>query len=433
MKPFIRSACLASLLCLHLPATAEEAFSDSENDQLPYEDIGVFTEVFEQIRLHYVTEVSDQELLEYAIRGMLEGLDPHSAYLNKNDYSELQESTKGEFAGLGLEVTLESGFIKVVAPIDDTPAQKAGIQAGDLIIQLDGQSTKGLTLDNSIDLMRGKEGSEITLTLLREGEKQPITLTLKRAIIKIRSVKSRTLEPGFGYLRIAQFQQNTAADVQEHIERLLKNNNQKLDGLIIDLRNNPGGVLTSAVDICNFFLNDGVIVYTEGRHPESREDFYATKEELLAGKPIVILINSGSASASEIVAGAMQDHKRALIAGTTSFGKGSVQTILPLPRDRAIKLTTARYYTPSGRSIQAEGIQPDILIQPARVTPVESGLQIKEANLNKHLENPENDITQSQPSSELIKQDYQLYEALNLLKAVHLSQLADAATAKEEE
>lgn len=423
---------LATILSLFLtlPAFAKDKNNNEEtvteiintDNQLPLEDIRMFVEVFHQIRNNYVNEVSDEELLEYAINGMLQGLDPHSAYLNENAFSELQESTSGEFAGVGLEVSMENGFVKIITPIDDTPAAKADIEPGDLIIKLDNKAVKGLNLNQAIDLMRGPEGSKLELTLLRGKRDKPINVKLTRAIIKIKSVKSQLLEDNFGYLRIAQFQSNTGDDAHKQIKKLQKKAKGTIRGLILDLRNNPGGVLTSAIEVSDVFLEDGLIVYTEGRTPNSQESFHATENSLLKDKPIVVLMNSGSASASEIVAGALQDHKRALIVGTPSFGKGSVQSILPLPPNKGIKLTTARYYTPLGRSIQAAGIIPDIQIQTAKLMPIETEFGIKEADLSGHLSNDTKKQTDKNKNNALKTDDYQLYEALHLLKAISLSQ-----------
>lgn len=414
-----RSALLATGIL-----TASLSFADSNNDNaVPLEDLRVFSEVFHQIRSNYVTEVTDQQLLQYAIEGMLNGLDPHSAWLDKESFLSLQEATHGEFGGIGIEVSQENGLLKVIAPIDDTPAQKAGIQAGDIILQIDDKNLKGLSMNDSIDLMRGEKGSPVTLTILRESEKKPLEITLKRDIIKIHSVKSRLINQHYGYLRIAQFQVNTATDAKKQISDMLASTDNQLHGLIIDLRNNPGGVLTSAIELCDLFLQQGLIVYTEGRNPESREEFFAT-EKTITDLPIVVLVNSGSASASEIVAGALQDHKRALIVGTTSFGKGSVQTILPVQEDKAIKLTTARYYTPLGRSIQAEGITPDISAPNATLSIKDKLLDITEVNLARHLDNKKSGKkTDSKETSDSnMSSDYQLHEAVNLLKAMRFKQ-----------
>lgn len=412
---------ISGLFLLNAAVNADQAVTN-KTDKLPLEDLRTFTEAFHQIKTNYVNEVSDQELLEYAINGMLSGLDPHSSYLNKTDYLLLQESTSGEFGGLGLEVTLENGFIKVVSPIDDTPAYNAGIQAGDIILKINDNVVKGLKLDDSIDLMRGEKGSKVSLTIIREGLNKPKEITLVRDIIVIKSVKSQLLEDNYGYLRIAQFQTKTAQDVKEHLKKMLEKTQNQLQGLIIDLRNNPGGILNAAIDISDTFLTEGLIVYTEGRTAESREEFHASNNVMLKDKPIVILINGGSASASEIVAGALQDHKRAVIAGTTSFGKGSVQVILPLPHERAIKLTTARYYTPLGRSIQAEGIKPDIQIQSAKLTPINDNIEVKEANLNKHLKGKKSKPATPEKEITPLINDYQIHEALNLLKAMVFTQ-----------
>src|SRR5690554_4080844 len=338
-----------------------------KDNSVPLEELRLFSEVFHQIRSNYVKNVSDEQLLQYAIEGMLSGLDPHSAWLDKEAFLSLNEMTQGEFAGIGIEVMHETNALRIIAPIDDTPAQRAGILAGDLLIKIDDTSLKGLSLNESIELMRGSKGSSVTLTLLREDEKKPIEITLKRDIIKIQSVRSHLINQHYGYLRIAQFQNNTAGDAKQHLENMRNNTDHQLHGLIIDLRNNPGGVLNAAVQLSDLFIQQGLIVYTEGRSPDSREEFFASGNAPFSDVPIVVLINSGSASASEILAGALQDHRRALILGSNSFGKGSVQTILTVPKDSAIKLTTALYYTPLGRSIQAEGIRPDIQAQKATI------------------------------------------------------------------
>ncbi len=392
---------------------------------LPLEELRTFTEVFGRVKSDYVEPTEDSELLEDAIKGMLSGLDPHSAYLNPEGYKELQVGTSGEFGGLGIEVGMEDGFVKVVSPIDDTPAQRAGVKAGDLIIRIDDTPVKGLTLNEAVKLMRGKPGSDVKITLVREGREKPMKFTITRAVIKVNSVKERMLEPGFGYIRITQFQSNTGESVVKSISDLKKENNGDLKGLIVDLRNNPGGVLNAAVAVSDAFLEDGLIVYTEGRVQDSQMKFKATPTDILKGAPLIVMINGGSASASEIVAGALQDHNRAVIMGTRSFGKGSVQTILPLPNNAALKLTTARYYTPSGRSIQAEGIEPDIKLENARLTTVEGSPiePIKEADLSGHLDNDSNkkaDDKKEDADVSLANADYQLYEALNLLKGLDI-------------
>jgi len=333
-------------------------------ENLPVEDLRVFSEVFARIKKDYVKVVDDKTLLENAIRGMLAGLDPHSAYLDNDAYKELQVGTSGQFGGLGIEVGMEDGFVKVISPIDDTPASHAGIEAGDLIIRLDDTPVKGMTLTDAVKMMRGKPGTEILLTVVREGLQKPLKIKIKRDIIQVKSVKSRTLEPGYGYVRITQFQAQTENNLVEEIDKLKNDNDGKLKGLVIDLRNNPGGVLSAAIAVSDAFLEKGLVVYTEGRVKDSQLNFKANAGDLLDGAPIVVVVNGGSASASEIVAGALQDHHRAIVMGQKTFGKGSVQTILPMSGgETALKLTTALYYTPSGRSIQAEGIQPDILLE----------------------------------------------------------------------
>jgi carboxyl-terminal processing protease len=394
---------------------------------LPIEELRTFSDVFGRIKNDYVEDVEDSEMLNNAIRGMLSGLDPHSSYLDQEQFKELQVGTSGEFGGLGIEVGMEDGFVKVIAPIDDTPAQRAGIQAGDLIIRLDDTPVKGLTLNDAVKIMRGKPGTVLRLTVVREGVDQPLKIDIERDIIKVKSVKSRMLEDGFGYVRISQFQSKTAENMVDAIEDLKKEGGGSLKGLVLDLRNNPGGVLNGAVAVSDAFLKKGLIVYTEGRVSDSKLRFNATPDDILSAAPLVILVNQGSASASEIVSGALQDHRRAIIVGTPTFGKGSVQTILPLSNGTAVKLTTARYYTPSGRSIQAEGIKPDIELEQVRISAVESSIDpIKEADLSRHLSNGEGKKSRKSADKEgedaeeesLAETDYQLYEALNLLKGL---------------
>lgn len=400
---------------------------------LPLEQLRTFTDVFTRIKANYVEDVSDEELLEHAIRGMLSGLDPHSAYLSPEQFNELRIGTSGQFGGLGIEVGMEDGFVKVVAPIDDTPAQRAGMQSGDLIIRLDDKPVKGMTLSDAVKLMRGKPGSTIQLTVVREGEDKPLSIEIERAVIKVNSVKNRMLENGFGYVRISQFQTKTAQDLNKALEKLSKEADGQLNGLVLDLRNNPGGVLSAAVGVSDAFLNDGLIVYTDGREQDSKLQYTAADGDLLDGAPVVVLVNGGSASASEIVAGALQDHRRGIIMGTSTFGKGSVQTIQDLPNGGAVKLTTARYFTPSGRSIQAHGIDPDIITESVKLRRDENAnslAPVTESSLSGHLSNPNDgeegvdaidDAKTPQDgidNSSLIEDDYQLYEALNLLKGL---------------
>jgi len=353
---------------------------------LPLAQIKTFAEIFTRIKRSYVEPVTDEKLLEFAVEGMLNGLDPHSVYLNGDKFENLNEGTTGRFGGLGMEVMMEDGFIKVIAPIDDTPAADAGIQTGDLIIRIDGQTVSGLNLQEGTELMRGEPGTEVTLTVLRETEAEPFELVLERAIVRVKTVKSRQISDEIAYLKITQFQAETAELFRTELRKLRENNN--LSGLILDLRNNPGGLLNSAVSISDAFINDGIIVSTKGRWEENNHSFMATPSDLINGRPVVVLINAGSASASEIVAGALQDHKRAIILGMESFGKGSVQTVLDVGEQEAIKLTTARYYTPSGRSIQAAGIVPDVRVKQRQFKEGEQGFsRIKENDLPGHLEN----------------------------------------------
>ncbi|MGZ5049820.1 MAG: S41 family peptidase [Methylobacter sp.] len=396
-------------------------------ETLPYEDLRTFTEIFGRIKRDYVEPVSDKKLLEDAIRGMLSGLDPHSAYLVAEEYQELKEGTTGQFGGLGIEVTMENGFVKVVSPIDDTPAQRAGIKTGDLIVRLDDQPVKGMSLADAVKLMRGEPGSKILLTIVREGEEAPLKITITRDVIKVKSVKSRMLEKGYGYVRISSFQSGTGEGLKESLATLKKENGSNLKGLVLDLRNNPGGVLNAAVEVSDAFIKSGLIVYTEGRIENSEMRFNAAPDDLLDGAPIVVLINAGSASASEIVAGALQDQKRAVIMGEKSFGKGSVQTILPTSNGAAVKLTTARYYTPSGRSIQAEGIEPDITLGRVKLESLDKTefKPVKEADLSRHLQNSKSnkegaESTQDKDKEDLEMKDYPLYEALTLLKGISI-------------
>jgi len=431
------------------PAAEPVEVKDSEaksaapvSEPIPVDDIRVLVEVLHKIKSDYVESIDDKTLIENAMRGMLSGLDPHSAYLDVDDYTDLQEGTSGEFGGLGLEVGMEEGFVKVISPIDDTPAQQAGVQAGDTIVKLDDTPVKGMSINDAVKKMRGKPGSDITLTIVREGEQKPLVLKLTRALIKVASVRSRMLEPGYGYVRVSQFQASTGDDVLKQVGELKAQAGDNLNGLILDLRNNPGGILGAAVSIADTFLESGKIVYTDGRVLDSKLEFSAKPPDLLNGAPLIVLINEGSASASEIVAGALQDRGRALIMGRRSFGKGSVQTILPMNNRSALKLTTARYFTPNGRSIQAEGIKPDIVIDKVKVSSIKSAAveSVKEADLSRHLVNPVTDKDKGKAEEKskdsksmdalkeadkeeadkgpLAERDYELYEAFNMLKGM---------------
>jgi len=415
--------CLASI-----NLSAQEA-DPAEKLPLPLDEVRIFTEVLNRIRSSYVEPIDDKTLLENAIKGMLAGIDPHSTYLASDDYDQLQESTTGEFGGLGVEVGVEDGFIKVIAPMDGSPAERAGVQAGDLIIKLDDTPAREVTVGDTVDLMRGEPGTDIVLTILREGVSEPFEITVTREIIKARSVRYRIVDPGYAYIRIAAFATNTGKEVKDAVAKLHEEN--ELKGVVLDLRNNPGGVLQASVDVVDAFIDEGLIVYTQGRVDNADMRFEASAENVSQGVPLVVLINSGSASASEIVAGALQDHGRAIIMGTPSFGKGSVQTVLPLTNDRAIKLTTALYFTPSGHSIQATGIVPDITVDRGQVTRIPDSLvSYREADLAGHLENasPEDGEeaaviaaeTQPHEPPEVIVRDYQLNEAINVLKGLNI-------------
>jgi len=417
-----------------------------EANALPLEQMRTFSDVFERIKNDYVEEVEDDQLLEYAIRGMLDGLDPHSAYLDAEEFTELRVGTTGEFGGLGIEVGMEDGFVRVVAPIDDTPAARAGMQTGDLIIRLDDTPVKGLSLNDAVKLMRGKPGSVLALTVIREGEDKPLNIDIERAVIKTTSVRSRMLDDDYGYLRISNFQTKTTPDMLKAIRALKEEAGGSLAGMVLDLRNNPGGVLSGAVGVSDAFLEDGMIVYTDGREEDSQLRYDATGGDILDGAPLVVLVNGGSASASEIVAGAMQDHGRAIVLGTKTFGKGSVQTIQDLPGGGAVKLTTSRYYTPKGRSIQALGIEPDILTRAETVNRPESDddafSPLTESNLRGSLRNTtveekaaaeeakavveENEEEAKADPADLVYDDYQLYEAMNLLRGLAILSKKDS-------
>jgi carboxyl-terminal processing protease len=445
------------LVSLHFSAIADK---DTETTTLPIEELRSFSDVFGRIKSDYVEPVEDKKLITGAINGMLSSLDPHSAYLNVEDFKELQVGTQGEFGGLGIEVGMEDGLVKVVSPIEDTPAFQAGIKTGDLIFKLDDKLVKGLTLNDAVKLMRGKPGSKITLTVLRKNELKPLVFTLARAVIKVKSVKSKLIEPGYAFVRITQFQEHTGENLATALDNLYKENKGDLKGLVLDLRNNPGGLLTAAVGVSAAFLpKDALVVYTEGRTADAKMRLNANADDYLRGDgktdylknlpvsikdvPMIVLVNGGSASASEIVSGALQDHKRALIMGTQTFGKGSVQTILPLGGNTAIKLTTARYYTPGGRSIQAKGIVPDIAVEDPATTEQDKIFHLREADLENHLINdrqPEEKVDSANPHAAPAKEtpskpkedetskpvpfgdknDYQLNQALNLLKGLNI-------------
>lgn len=424
---------LATFLMI-TPVSAQEEAKDKSKDNDPaqtYQMLSLFSEVFEKVRADYVEEVSDKELIEAAIQGMLTSLDPHSNFLTADSFQDMQVQTKGQFGGLGITVSMDpSGLVKVISPIDDTPAYKAGIQPGDLITHLDGEAVMGLTLSDAVDRMRGPVGADITLTVRRD-DKDPFDVVITRAIIKVPSVRHR-LEGDVGYIRITSFTQQTNDGLEEAIESFNKEKGDKLKGLVLDLRNNPGGLLDQAIAVSDAFLDRGEVVSTRARTLEEIQRFNARPGDIADGLPIVVLINGGSASASEIVAGALQDHGRALILGTRSFGKGSVQTILPLGANGAMKLTTSRYYTPSGRSIQAVGIEPDIRIEQAKIETVDGRQYSREADLRGSLENTDDNADERKAKADKEQenkkegktadkpQDYQLVRALDLIAGIAL-------------
>mgnify|MGYP000389056397 FL=1 len=449
-------AILGLLISINLPVFADKTKSST----LPIEDLRTFAEVFGKIKSDYVEPIEDKKLIKEALNGMLSGLDPHSTFLDLDSFKDLQMGTSGEFGGLGIEVGMQDGFVLVISPIEDTPAYKAGLKSGDLIMKLDSTAVKGLTLDEAVKLMRGKPGSSIMLQVLRKGVDAPFDLKVTRAQIKTKSVKAKLVEPNYAYFRVTQFQERTGEDLAIALKKLRAENKFAFNGIILDMRNNPGGLLNSSVAVSAAFLKEGdLVVYTEGRAADSKMNLTTAPENFVRNDPdknnflkdlpldikdtpMVVLINNGSASASEIVAGALQDHKRALIVGTRSFGKGSVQTILPMMNGTAIKLTTARYFTPNGRSIQAKGIVPDIIVEDGM-----ESLAIREADLNNSLSNPEDDKSNTKElkpelnevkegptgnGSEALrnfkptefggKEDKQFLEALNILKGIDLYQ-----------
>ncbi|MCX2523990.1 S41 family peptidase [Larsenimonas rhizosphaerae] len=404
------------LLVFQIPLYAED--TAPEDGALPIEDIRTFSRVFEQIRQTYVDPVDDKTLFDNALRGMVSNLDPHSAYLDEDGFRDLQEATQGEFAGVGIQVSEKNGHIVIIAPMDGTPAARAGLQPNDRILSIDGTSTNDMSLSDAVERMRGKEGSTMTLGVLSEASNTPRTVTLERAIIRQDSVTSRILSPGYVYARISQFQARTADDLASALSDL--EGRQALKGLVLDLRNNPGGLLESAVETTNLFLDTGLIVYTHGRIENSEVRFNASRDTTRLRKvPVVVLVNAGTASAAEIVAGALKDNHRAIVMGEPTFGKGSVQTVMPLDNGGALKLTTARYFTPSGRSIQAEGIVPDVRLQRGELMLNDAQApEVRERSLENHLDSTETSAALPAPASALAEQDYPLGEALNLLKGL---------------
>lgn len=452
----LSGAIIGILISINLPVFADK----TKSTNLPIDELRTFAEVFGKIKSDYVEPVEDKKLINEALNGMLSGLDPHSTFLDKDSFKDLEQGTSGEFGGLGIEVGMEDGFVLVISPIEDTPAYNAGLKSGDLIMKLDSTAVKGLTLNEAVKLMRGKPGSSIILQVFRKGIANPFDLKVTRAQIKTKSVKAKLVEPNYAYIRVTQFQERTGEDLAIALKKLRAENKFAFNGIILDIRNNPGGLLNSSVAVSAAFLKEGdLVVYTEGRAPDSKMNLTTSPENFVKNDPdknnflkdlpvdikdtpMVVLINNGSASASEIVAGALQDHKRALIVGTRSFGKGSVQSILPMMNGTAIKLTTARYFTPNGRSIQAKGIEPDIIVEDGM-----ENLAIREIDLNNRLSNPEDSETKSKETKPDLKEvkdgpigdgpealrnfkptkfgeenDKQFIEALNILKGIDLYQ-----------
>jgi len=408
------------------PVEAKEETKIVNSEENTYELLQLFGDVYDRVKRDYVEEVSDTDLIESAINGMLTSLDPHSSYLNNKSFEEMQVQTRGEFGGLGIEVTMDNGLVKVVSPIDDTPAYKAGVEAGDYISQIDGEAVMGLTLSEAVEKMRGRVGTDIIITVLRESAPEPFDVTITRDLIRIKSVRSRQ-EGNIGYVRITSFSEQTYVGLEKAVKKL-RAENKNMKGMVLDLRNNPGGLLDQAIEVSDAFLNRGEVVSTRERDPKNTKRFVASDGDIINGLPMVILINHGSASASEIVAGALQDHKRAVLMGTKSFGKGSVQTVIPLRGHGAMRLTTSRYYTPSGTSIQAKGIEPDIIVEPSKIVAIGAEDKVRsEADLRGRLSNPQ-DVKNMTPAEKKIakkeeekkeaKEDYQLARALDLLEGL---------------
>lgn len=421
----MRNKIVAGLTGFALMTMAVQAAAESSET---YRQLNLFGDVFERVRAEYVREVTDEDLIEAAINGMLTSLDPHSSYLNAKNYRDMQVQTKGEFGGLGIEVTMENGYVKVVSPIDDTPAFRAGVKAGDLVTHIDDEQVLGLTLAQAVEKMRGPVNTNIKLTISREGTDKPLEVSITRAVIKVQSVRSRA-EGNAAYVRITSFSEQTESGLKRAISKLKEQLGENFTGVILDLRNNPGGLLDQAVAVSDAFLDQGEIVSTRAKDPADVQRFSARDGDLADGKPVIVLINGGSASASEIVAGALQDHRRAILLGTKSFGKGSVQTIMPLAGHGAMRLTTSLYYTPSGRSIQQTGIAPDILVQQAKVEVLDARPRRSEANLRNAIKNTngENGIKSEEnngtkPVNDAAPQDYQLIRALDLMRGLALYQ-----------
>lgn len=428
LSAFIATMMLLALIGAVFAANTEKP---EENPSSSYQELQLFSDVLTIVRNSYVEDVSIKDLVYGAIDGMLASLDPHSGFMTPDIYKEMKVDTRGEFGGLGIEISLRDGVLTIVAPIEDTPASRAGLQAGDHILKIEDQYTKEMEIMEAVHLMRGTPGTEVTITVMRSSFEKPQPFTMKREVIKVKSVKSQTLEKGFGYVRLTQFQERSGADLGKALDQLREDNNGVLQGLVLDLRNNPGGLLDQAIEVSDLFLADGLIVYTRGREEDAQAEFSAMQSGTEPDYPIVVLINGGSASASEIVAGALQDHKRAVIMGTQSFGKGSVQTIIPLSDDSGLRLTTAKYYTPKGTSIQARGITPDIEVEQAEIKEAEKLDHFREKDLKNHFDSEhiggDNKSKAELQIDDELRKDYQLMRALDLLKGWRILQKLEAA------
>ncbi len=417
----IFTASLISASIFFSPAFAATDAKEKENPADTYEMLNLFGEVLERTKTSYVEDVTDKKLIESALNGMLVSLDPHSSYLDEQSFKYMNEQTKGKFGGLGIEVTMENNVVKVVSPIDDTPASKAGLKPNDYITHINGEQVVGMSLNDAVDKMRGKIGTKVKLTIRRANEK-PFDVTLKREEIKIQSVKSEIKADDVAYIRITSFSEDTDKMIEKDYNKIKKQLKGNPAGIVLDVRNNPGGLLDQAVNVSDLFLDQGEIVSTRSKNPADTVKYTATEGDIAKGLPIVVLVNDGSASASEIVAGALQDHKRAIILGEKTFGKGSVQTVIPLGKYGAMRLTTARYYTPSGRSIQATGIMPDVEVKPAKIEEIDKGMNFSEAEFGNALKNDAQNVTQNKTTKQdaSLKKDYQLSRAVDLVKALNI-------------
>ena len=416
------TASLLTIAVLSTPVWAADKKTEKEDPADTYEMLNLFGEVLERTKTSYVEDVTDKKLIESAINGMLVSLDPHSSYLDEQSFKYMNEQTKGKFGGLGIEVTMENGVVKIVSPIDDTPASKAGLKPGDYITHIDGEQVVGMSLNDAVDKMRGKVGTKVKLTVRRANNPKPIEVTLKREEIKIQSVKSQIKEDDVIYIRITSFSEDVDKNIEKDFNKLKKQIKGKPAGIVLDVRNNPGGLLDQAVNVSDLFLDKGEIVSTRSKNEEDTVKYTATEGDIAQGLPIVVLVNDGSASASEIVAGALQDHKRAILMGEKTFGKGSVQTVIPLGKHGAMRLTTARYYTPSGRSIQATGIVPDVEVKPAKVEEIDKGVNFSEAEFGNALknENQKANTGKAKKQDDELKKDYQLSRAVDMVKALSI-------------